>query len=81
MTKLARRTHIPVKWTQDELARIAHNDHQLLARQLISSLHQDRRERDLASGPAGKPALERFGRCEQSACNSVGGDTGGSLAS
>ncbi len=80
MTKLACRTHIPARWNQNELARIAHGDHQLLARRLIAAPEQDRRERDLALGPPGKPALEGFRRCEQSAWNGAGGDTGGSVA-
>jgi hypothetical protein len=73
MTKLAR-THIPTRWPQDELVPITHGDHLLLA------LQYDRRERSLGLWPPGEPALERFGCCKQFACNSVGGDTGGSGA-
>ena len=80
MTKLARRTHIPARWTQDELAPITHDGHLLLARRLIAALDQDRRERDFALGPLGKPVLEGLGCCEQSASSRPGGDAGGSVA-
>jgi len=80
MTKLARRTNIPAKWTQDEQATFTYDGHLLPALWLIAALDQDCRDRDLALGSPGEPALQRFGCCEQSACNSVGGDTGGSGA-
>jgi hypothetical protein len=80
MTKLALSTHIPAKCAQDELAHIAHDGHQLPARRLTVALDQDRRGQNLALGPPGEPALERFECCEQSACNSVDGDTGESVA-
>ncbi len=80
MTKLARLTHITVRWTQNELATITYAGHLLPARRLIAVLDQDRRGQNLALGPPGEPALERFGCCEQSACNSVDGDIGGSVA-
>jgi hypothetical protein len=79
MTKLARRTHIPARWAQDELAPITHDDHLLPTRRLIAALDQDHRDRGHALGLLGKPVLERFGRCKQFAWNGAGGDTGGSV--
>ena len=80
MTKLALPTHIPARYAQDELVHIAHVGHLLPVRRLIAALDQDRRGQNLALGSPGEPALERFGCGEQSASNSVGGDTGGSGA-
>jgi len=80
MTKLALPTHIPARYAQDELVHIAHVGHLLPVRWLIAALDQDCRDRDLALGSPGEPALQRFGCCEQSACNNVDGDTEGSVA-
>ncbi len=76
MTKLACRTSIPIKWTQDELDPTVHSCHPLLVRWLIVAPDQGRRGRNRALGQSGKPAKERIRCREQCAWNCGDGDTG-----